>query len=120
MTYTMTAQQIADLRSDLALDADAVFTDVQIQRFYERADGGEAMTRVYCLRYLVSATASLVDYKAGSSSESASQIHQHYRGLLKQWEMEAGIGGVTIQVGTFGLNIDADDDNQSEWDGSDA
>lgn len=119
MTYTMDATQLADFRLDLDLPAaPGVFTDAQLQRFYDRALGDYNKSTVYALRALLMSSAKLHDYTAAQSSESLGQVFKNLEIALKLAEKRAGLGGARITASTIGLNIDATEDNQSEWDGS--
>jgi hypothetical protein len=119
MTYTLTAQQLLDLRFDLDLPPDpGVFTDAELQRAYDRGVGDYATAKMYLVNALLHSAAKLHDYKAAQSGESLGQVWDHLKWLYGELRADVGMGGAVISVGNFGLNIDATVDNISEWDGS--
>lgn len=115
---TMTAQQLTDFYFDLALDYGAVFTTTELNRCYTRADSDYDKALVYAVRVLLFDAAKLHSYQAASSGETLSTVFTNLKEMLKQFEERAGMGGATLAVGNIGLNIDADSDNQEQWDGS--
>lgn len=117
MTYTLTLDQIKDFRVDLDLPAVGVFTDAELNRFYNRASGDYDKAKVYALRVLLMSSAKLHDYTAGQSSERLGQVYDHLKDMLKTFEATAGMGGASMSVGNIGLNIDSTSDNETEWDG---
>lgn len=111
---TLTLQQLADFRIDLAL-GDTVFNDAELQRFYERADSDFDRAKVYALRALLANATKLHDYTAGAVDEKLSQIFSNLKYQLRELEAAAGMGGAVVSVGLVNLNIDATDANEDEW-----
>lgn len=114
----MTPQQLLDMRGDLDIPLGSVFTDTELNRYFDRANGSYDVTKVYVIKALMMSAAKLTDYKAGQSSESLSQVVTNLKIVLSDAESVAGLAGAITAVGNFGLNIDATEDNASEWDGS--
>ncbi len=87
----LTADQLADLQSDLGIsDDEAVFTDTELNRLFTRAGSDYAMTVVFALRQLMVDKAKLGD-----------QIFAHLQELYAVWAAEAGGGAVPVVAGTF-------------------
>jgi hypothetical protein len=117
MTYTLTAEQLTDLRADIADEgASPAFSDTELNRLYNRAEGDYNRTVVYALRQLLASHAKLHDYAAGQSQESLQQVYAHVRDLLSYWERIAGEFGGALYSGTLALQLDeADPSTESEW-----
>jgi hypothetical protein len=87
----ITAQQIADIRADMAdpSGASEVFSDAEITRYWERTDGAEddvqhheaVMALMY--RALLSNATKFRDYSAGATGEKLDQVYKH---LQQQYE----------------------------------
>lgn len=119
MTFTMDSNQLADFRQDLDLPASpGVFTDAQLQRFYDRMGGDYDKATVLAWRALLASATKLHDYTAAQSSESMHQVRDGIVIALGLAEKRAGLLGAKISASTIGLNIDSTTDNQSEWDGT--
>lgn len=118
MTYTLSIDQISDFYADLDLSEGDVFGVDDLQRLYNRASGSYEGAVALAWRQLLASASKLSDYKAAQSGESLSQVYNHVKEMLELWEGYAASGGYSFDVGTIGLNIDATEDNASEWDGS--
>lgn len=118
MTYTLSIDQIADFYADLDLAEGDVFGVDELQRLYNRANGSYEGAVALAWRQILASASKLSDYKAAQSGESLSQVYRHVKEMLSLWEGYASPSGCAFDTGTIGLNIDATDDNASEWDGS--
>lgn len=118
MTYTLTTAQLSDIRFDLDLPDVGVFTDAELNRAYDRAEGDYTTAKVYVIDALLMSASKMVDYKAAQSSENLSQVFANLKWLRGELRADAGIGGAVVSLGNIGLNTDATDNNMSEWDGS--
>lgn len=117
MPYTLSPAQLTDLRGDLDIPLTGVFTDAELNRYYDRASGDYDTAKVYVLRALLASAAKLHDYKAAQSGESLNQVFDHLKYMLREAQADAGMGGAVMAVGNFGLNIDATETNAAEWGG---
>ncbi len=109
MPYTLTAEQRTWLQSDLGVDAtETVFTNAQLDDFYNRGGGDLKVALVYGLRYLYIRAARLFNYSAGSTSEQRSAVFKQLSEALKKAEKDAGMSGGPPQAGWFNLNSDPD------------
>lgn len=118
---TLTSDQLNDLQSDLGItDDESVFTDAELNRLYTRAGEDYDLTVVYALRQLRAQAAKFTKYTQNASSEERQQIFDHLSVMLAGAEKNAGVSGGKITVGLIDLDLDADADNASQWDGSDA
>lgn len=82
---TLTTQQLDDFRADIG-DTNRAFTDAELQRLYERADGSYAGAVVLALRQLMMNAVKFTDYSAGANSEKRSQIFAQLRVMVAEWE----------------------------------
>lgn len=87
---TLTAAQLADMQADLGIDAtEAVFTDEELQRLYDRAADDYALAVYYGWRQLLGASAKYIDYKVAQTSISRSQAFQHIKDMVTFWGDES-------------------------------
>jgi hypothetical protein len=116
-----TAQERIDLRTDTGHTPGSL-TDTAIDRLFDRATvqypsntrARDAHVRVLLLRQMMIEAARQVDYKAGESSESLSQIRKALQDTLKYFEgvekdAAAQTSDNTIVVSTVNLGVFADD-----------
>jgi hypothetical protein len=102
----LSSDQLGDIQGDLGIaDDEAVFTDAELHRLYTRADSSYDLAVVYALDQLLMDAAKFNDYKAGSSSESKSQVFKHLQGMRKLWSQKAGIGYGAISAGVIDLDF---------------
>ncbi len=89
---TLDSQTNSDLRADLAIGSDTgdpsttVFTDAELQRLYDRAEGDYYTTVVLVLRQLLADANKLVRYKYGANFEDAAQVRAHIKDTLDYYE----------------------------------
>lgn len=103
---TLTATQITDMRRDLGIGDDGtVFTDAELDRLYTRADSDYAVAMYYAIRQLMMDASKLNDYRAGSSTESKSQVFKQLQAMQKVWASEAGIGRGSLEAGVIDLDF---------------
>lgn len=108
MTYTLSADQLTDLQGDLdLLDDESVFTDEQLNRYFTRAEGDYAVTKVLAGRRLLASLAKKYNYTVGQTSHQKQQLFANGEKLLDRWEREAGMSGGTLSTGTISLGLDA-------------
>jgi hypothetical protein len=117
-TYTLSQDQLNDLRGDMDIDVGAVFTDAELNRLYNRAEGNYEYTVALAWRQVLASASKMTDYKAAQSSESLSQLYTHIKAMVEYWTGLSGLGGFALEGGLISLNTDATTDNQSEWDGT--
>lgn len=99
--------EIIDVQGDLGITSDqSVFTDAQLQRFYDRAGSKYAGALVFAYRTLLANAVKLRSYTAGNTSERAEQIYDHLRLQLTDWESRAGMSSAIITVGSLSYGID--------------
>lgn len=86
----LTATQITDMQGDLGLSSNqAVFTDAELNRLYERA-GDDYNTAVYLAwRQLLADANKFFDYTAGQTKVQRSQTRAHIKDSLKLWAEES-------------------------------
>lgn len=80
---------LADLQADIGISNDqAVFTDAEIARLWERAGEVHNITVYYAFRQLLSSAVKFVDYTSGLTSEKASQRYHQIKDSLGFWRGE--------------------------------
>ena len=103
---SLTSDQITDMRRDLGIGDDGtVFTDVELDRLYTRADSSYAKAMYYAVRQLLMDAAKLNDYTAGSSTEKKSQVFAQLKETLALWGAEAGVGRGQLEAGVIDLDF---------------
>lgn len=104
----LTAEQTLDMLGDLAAGAiDDVFTQVELQRFYDRAEGDYNLAVYYGWRQIFGESTKWVDYQVAQTKVSRSQAALRIKDALALWADEsksvsnqllsAGINGVPTQ-----------------------
>lgn len=112
----LSAQELADLRQDIGdTGSPPAFSDAQLQRNYERAEGDYNRTVVTTLRQLLASSARLHAYSMGQSSESLDQVYQHVQDLLALWQRIAGEQSGEITSGSMELGLDETLSAATEW-----
>lgn len=124
---TLTADQIAWVRTVTGARDENVISDDQIQTAYDEAVANaldsslvNAYTYTYILRGLVGYYAYLVDQTTDhGDQERLSQRWEHYRDLLEDWESKAGLSSEVLDglsVNIINLGIDATSgDSGTQW-----
>lgn len=98
---TLTAAQITRMRRALGVQTDngesnyeSVFTDADLQDYYDWADSNLTGALYYATRDLRTNAAKLYDYTAGQTSEKLSQVYRQLADMMEQfrvdWQREAG------------------------------
>jgi hypothetical protein len=106
---TLTASQTTDLLGDLGAGAlNDVFSQTELQQFYDRAESDYNLAVYYGWRQIAANAAAYVDYKVAQTSVSRSQAFEHIRAMLDFWTNEsrvaanqlvsAGIAGVPVRI----------------------
>jgi DNA replication protein DnaD len=107
---TLTSSQLVDLQADLGItDDESVFTDVELNRLYTRADSDYATTVAYSFRQLWANAAKFANYTQNQSSEQKRQIFENLGELMRHAEAHAGIAGGVLSIGSIDLNFLEDD-----------
>lgn len=103
---TLSSDQLADIQADLGISDDgAVFTTAELNRLFTRADGEYDLAVVYAIDQLLMDASKFNDYKAGSSSESKSQVFQQLTKMREMWGRRAGVGLGTLRAGVIDLDF---------------
>ena len=103
---TLTSDQLGDLQADLGLgDDQSIFSDAELHRLYTRADADYDLTVVYAIDQLMMDAAKFNDYRAGSSSESKSQVFEHLKAMRALWGSRAGVGPGALRGGVVDLDF---------------
>lgn len=101
----LTTEQLGDFQGDLGIGSDeAVFTDAELERLFQRA-GENYSTAVYMAwRQLLAASTKYIDYQVAQTKESRSQIYAHIKEMVAHWEEEAKESTNAQGVAILGLN----------------
>ncbi|MEM4406017.1 MAG: hypothetical protein QXS68_03135 [Candidatus Methanomethylicaceae archaeon] len=103
MSYTLTPEQLADLRADIGdTSANPAFTDAELNRLYERAEGDYLLTVVLCLRQLLASAAKMYKYGEGFSRAEQDEIFEQLSKLLDRYE---ALLDSKRQVGMVGISF---------------
>jgi hypothetical protein len=97
----LTSDQLADMQADLGItDDEAVFTDVELNRLYERAGSDYDKAVYYGWRQLLANVAKFHNYTAGMTKVERGQVFDHVERMVSHWEGK--VKGAQ-QVGMAGL-----------------
>lgn len=87
---TLTAAQTLDMLSDLAAgDIGDVFTQDELQRFYDRAGDDYNLAVYYGWRQILGNSAAWVDYAVAQTKVSRSQAFDHILRMVALWGDES-------------------------------
>ena len=100
----LTTEQLADLQGDLGIDdSEAVFTDAELERLFQRA--GEvyetAVYKAWC--QLLAASTKYIDYRVAQTEEKRSQVYQHIKDMVAHWKAESDAVNNTQGVRIVGM-----------------
>lgn len=103
---SLTTAQRTDMQADLGISNDqAVFTNAELDRLYERASSDYELAMCYALDQLLMDAAKLNDYTAGASSEKKSQVFDHLKDVRAAWGQRAGVGYGALGAGVIDLDF---------------
>ena len=101
---TLSAEQLSDMQGDLGIGADeTVFTDAELARLFERAEGDYALAVYYGYRQLLAQANRFHDYTAGMTSIKRSQMRTHLQASLDFWKSEAKRADGVRSLGVRGV-----------------
>jgi hypothetical protein len=116
---TLTAAQLAIFRAQSGDTNSTDVSDLQVQACYDAAVSDDALTMVYILRQRLGKAVDEITFTGGDGgTRQGNQKYEQIERLLKYWEQVAGVSGGALIIGRIDLDIDADDSNESQWDGS--
>lgn len=108
MTYALTSDQQADIRADLG--GETKFTNAQLDRLFDRANGDYNVTVVYALRQLLADVKRDAVYTVGLDGVNKDKRFQNIKDLLTLWEDIAGTQGGELESGVMSLGLDMTSD----------
>ncbi len=86
----LTTEQLADFQGDLGIDdSEAVFTDAELERLFQRAGEVYPTAVWYAWRQLMAASTKYIDYKVAQTEEKRSQVYQHIKEMVAYWGDES-------------------------------
>ena len=86
----LTTDQLTDFQGDLGIDdSEAVFTDAELERLFERADEVYASAVYMAWRQLLAASTKYIDYRVAQTEEKRSQVYQHIKDMVTHWQSES-------------------------------
>jgi len=116
---TLTSAQKARFRAQCGdTNTTPKIDDTTLQSLYDSAASDEPTTMVYLLRWLVGLAVDEIQFSQGDQQKSGNQHYEQLERLLAYWENKAGMTGGLMTIGRMTLELDADSDNQSQWDGT--
>lgn len=99
----LTADQTTDMLTDLASGAlDAVFTQVELDRFYTRAGDDYNLAVYYGWRQILANSATWVNYQVAQTKVERGAAFDHIKAMLALWQNESRTAA--NQVLSVGLN----------------
>jgi hypothetical protein len=113
-----TTDQLADLRGDLAdTAATPAFSDAELQRLWQRANGRHERTLYLAVRQLLMQANRFHDYMygQGASDQKKSQVRANLKDMLTVLAASGGAsaaggsGLASLQIGTANTTTDPDD-----------
>lgn len=100
---TLSDAQTLDMLSDLAAgDINDVFSQTELQRFYDRAGDDYNLAVYYGWRQILADSAKWVDYQVAQTKVSRSQAFDHIKEMVTLWGNESR--SVANQVQIVGAN----------------
>ncbi len=95
----LTDTQRTDLQADLGISADeAVFTDDELDRLYERADSDYNTAVYFGYRQLLAQANKFHNYTTGMTRVEAAQMREHIRDSMEFWKEEARQVGNQVRI----------------------
>lgn len=89
---TLTADQTADMLGDLAAGAiDDVFSQVELQRFYDRANGDYNLAVYYGWRQIFADSVKWVNYRVAQTQVNRGDAAANILKMLEFWQGEARV-----------------------------
>lgn len=102
----LSVEQLADMQSDLGIGGDeAIFTDAELERLYERAGEIYATAVYYGWRQLAAQAGKYIDYRVAQTEEKRSQVRLHIAEMLKHWQAESNAASGASGALFLGLNV---------------
>lgn len=87
---TLTATQRTDIQGDLGITADeAVFTNDELQRLFDRAGGDYALAVYYGYRQLLAQANKFHNYTVGQTKIERATMRDNIRDSMAFWKSEA-------------------------------
>ncbi len=101
---SLSAEQITDFRGDLGIGTGEVFSDLELNRLFTRADENYSLAVLYGYRQIMASAAKLHDYRMAMTEEKRSQVWDHLKEMVAIWTDEArGSGNQLKSVGLLGV-----------------
>lgn len=101
---SLSAEQLADMQNDLGIgDDESVFTDAELARLFERAEGDYNLAVYFGYRQLLAQANRFHDYTAGMTSVKRSQMRTHLQESLAFWKEEAKAAEGVRMLGVRGV-----------------
>lgn len=95
----LSADQLTDMQGDLGIDAtESVFTDVELNRLYTRADSDYGLAVYYGYRQLLADANKFHDYSLANTSVKRSQMRTHLADMVDFWKNEAKTSANQVRI----------------------
>lgn len=100
---TLTPEQTLDMLSDLAAgDIDDVFSQTELQRFYDRAGDDYNLAVYYGWRQILANSAKWVNYRVAQTQVDRGEAFDHIYKMLQLWSNESRTTANQVQI--LGMN----------------
>lgn len=95
----LTSDQLADMQADLGIDdSEAVFTDEELERLFQRASEDYNSAVYLAWRQLLANSARYIDYRVAQTEEKRSQVFAHIKEMVAFWGAESRIAGNQVLI----------------------
>lgn len=93
------SNQLSDMQGDLGITTDqAVFTDTELNRLFDRA-ASDYNTAVYlAFRQLLADSAKFFNYTAGQTRIEREAVFQHVKSMVDFWKDESRTAGNQVKI----------------------
>ena len=95
----LTATQRTDMQADLGISADeAVFTNAELDRLYERADSDYNLAVFYGYRQLLAQANKFHSYTVGMTTVRRKEMRDNIKETMEFWQEEARRAGKQVRM----------------------
>ena len=115
----LTADQLTDFQSDLGIsDDETVFTDVELERLFARANEVYEAAVYMAWRQIFAQATKYIDYKVAQTEEKRSQVWDHIKAMMAHWKAEADAASGVQGAAFVGLNVIPTRSKEEPYDGT--
>lgn len=95
----LSSDQLTDMQGDLGISGDAsVFTDVELNRLFTRAESDYELAVYYGFRQLLAEANKFYNYTAGMTKVQRVQMRENLESSMGIWRDEARVAGNQVRL----------------------